>query len=80
MSYDEQHRRPGDLDGAPGAYEHPALDDGPGYWAERWTEFKRLFAQNWHENGTKERVYLCVAVIVVVFVWEFLVRVAMSVA
>lgn len=30
-------------DGALGADEHPSLDDEPGFWAEKWTEFKRRF-------------------------------------
>ena len=68
MSYDEQHRRPGDLDGVPGAYEHPTLDSEPGYWAETWAEFKRRMGYEWHENQLKETTYLVAATWVFVFI------------
>lgn len=37
-------------DGVPGKYEYPALDAEPGYWAEKWAEFKWRLAMSWRES------------------------------
>lgn len=33
-----------------GPYEYLALDNEPGFWAEKWAEFKRLFIMLAWEN------------------------------
>ena len=58
--------------GRVGAYEHPALDAEPGYWAGRWAEFKRLLARSWHENGTKEGVVIGMVMVLIGIVWSAL--------
>lgn len=68
--YDEHHEPQLDREGA---YEHPALEPEPGYWAGRWAEFKRLFAQSWNNGYVKETVILCAVVwVVTVFGMAFL--------
>ena len=62
----EPHQEP------PGAYEHPALEPEPGYWAGRWAEFKRLLARSWHENGTKEGVVIGMVMVLIGIVWSAL--------
>ena len=55
-----------------GAYEHPALEPEPGYWAGRWAEFKRLLARSWHENGTKEGVVIGMVMVIIGIIWSAL--------
>ena len=55
-----------------GAYEHPALEPEPGYWAGRWAEFKRLLARSWHENGTKEGGVIGMVMVIIGIIWSAL--------
>ncbi|MGN0102028.1 MAG: hypothetical protein ACI39C_13915 [Dietzia sp.] len=59
---DEQSERRPDRSGA---YEHPALEPEPGYWAGRWAEFKRLAARSWKHHGAREGVILGLLIILI---------------
>ncbi|WP_314037046.1 hypothetical protein [Dietzia sp. CH92] len=48
-----------------GAYEHPALEPEPGYWAGQWAEFKRLAARSWKHHGAREGVILGLLIILI---------------
>lgn len=65
--YENEHPEPrGERDGP---YEHPALEMEPGYWAERWAEFKRLFSLSWNDGYKKETFILSSTVFVGMTLW-----------
>mgnify|MGYP007061425023 CR=1 FL=1 len=64
--------RSSEVDGREGPSESPFIDSGPGYWAGRWTEFKRLMGISWHESWGKEIIFLCTVASVVLIVGHFL--------
>lgn len=56
-----------------GAYEFPALDEGPGCWESRWVEFKRLLVAGiWEDKFTLVILILSITTFVLTILWELL--------
>ncbi len=70
MNYGEKLWRRGSPQGPAGPHEYPALDDGPGYWAGRWSEFKRLFVLlAWRNEQTRLILVLGSAIFILTLLW-----------
>lgn len=70
--HDGTEGRSGEKENQLQAYEYPALDDEPGYWTEKWAEFKRLLAKNWRESYVTEVICLTIAIWIFLIIGHYL--------
>ena len=72
MSVDKGEKGASHPDGVPGKYEYPALDAEPGYWAEKWAEFKWRLAKSWRESYVTEVLCLNMALWIIFIIGHHL--------